>query len=129
MDLEQKRGPWDCPVGKEAGPYYTYGINKISFFFGLAASTDPSGYRKLTTIRNHSARFWLSDSAPTGMGYVISPNSDYGFAPDRHNGVNVLYVDGHVDFLAFGDVPTPYTNPLYWAPPYPDPLFWGSLTD
>lgn len=122
-------GAYNCPVGRKDSIYYTYGLNKISFFLGAPYPDDPSGYRKLTTIPNPNKRLWASDSAPTGMGYVISPNEDYGFSPDRHNGVNILYVGGHVEFLAFDDVPTPYPNPLYWAPPYPDPQFWGSLTD
>ena len=120
---------YECPVGREDTIYYTYGLNKESFFLGAPYPDDPAGYRDLNTIPRPSERFWVSEGAPTGMGYVISPDEDYGFAPERHDGVNVLYAGGHVAFLSYDSVPEPYPNPLYWAPPYPDPDFWGTRTE
>lgn len=87
---------------------YNYAINGNSF----------GSWRKFGSIQNPSQRMWLSEPSNRGNGYDLGNCWGGSFEPARHNGCNVLFCDGHVEFI-------PSMNLDKWLGRQGDPDFWG----
>ncbi|MBI4026185.1 MAG: prepilin-type N-terminal cleavage/methylation domain-containing protein [Verrucomicrobia bacterium] len=106
-----------CPAASQEEKLTTFNAwyNSTSYFsgaynYGILAL----GGRELSTIPYPSESFLLLDGR--GTGYSV-----YSDQPDRigyyrhNNGVNVLYVDGHVGWRA-NPIPTTLDGSHFWEP-------------
>ena len=102
-----------CPSGGRDGtrnvstsgnsPNFSYAINE---YLGKSSAST-----KLLLVHNPSSRLMLADCGTDGW----SPNNEYSYGTMyyrrrvafRHNqGANICFVDGHVEWLKYDDVPT-----------------------
>lgn len=88
-----------------------------SYNFGISQPTFPANvYRRMGSITKSSTKMWFSEPEDGGMGYMINPaTTGRWFEPSRHAGVNVLYIDGHGDFITQHKLPEYYTITEFWG--------------
>lgn len=95
---------WICPSESVHGDWaIDYGINAY-----LAPINE---WKKYDSYRKQSQLLLLCDSAPGGMSYRVF-GSGTNYVSYRHsNGLNILYLDGHV---SWSENPIPSSGTLPW---------------
>jgi len=102
--------PYLCPADKSPYNGFSYGFN------GYLTRVDSATGLKLNRVacwQKKSTTYLLADATST----IIYPNNSNRFSPRHRNGVNLIFLDGHVEWKPhpFTDGANARTDPL-WNP-------------
>ena len=121
-----------CPAIERDGSAWSYaGSNPRTWNYTINTHTFGNGVwypnrRKLTSVTNQTQRCWLADAHPQDGGWeTYNNNTPISFNRHRKKGANVLYVDGHVNFVnPNAELMSHGTGPFDY-----DPIFYGENWD
>jgi len=103
-------GAWQT---RQGGACYGMSVNPAQFFYSTTNWSEAPNFPV--------NRAWVRNSAGTALileaQYLVVGSSLYtdrvGLIP-HHGGMNVLYYDGHVEWIAANDIPTHYMARPFW---------------